>query len=145
MLGLSFAARFPERVSDLVLVGCGTYDLATRQLLRESLDRRLGDDGRSRINALQDRLAAASDKRTRDVIFGELGAAYMELESHDLLEETEDATERLPLDDAGHNETWNDALRLQREGIEPAAFRSVSARVLMIHGDVDPSSWPGNT
>src|SRR5688572_17590053 len=26
MLGLSFAARYPERVSALVLVGCGTYD-----------------------------------------------------------------------------------------------------------------------
>jgi len=62
----------------------------------------------------------------------------MKVESYELLEETDDPTERLVPDEAGHNETWNDALRLQQEGIEPAAFRSVSARVLMIHGDVDP-------
>jgi pimeloyl-ACP methyl ester carboxylesterase len=35
-------------------------------------------------------------------------------------------------------ETWNDVLRLQREGIEPDAFRAITARTLMIHGAVDP-------
>ncbi len=30
MLGLSFTARHPERVSRLVLVGCGTYDETCR-------------------------------------------------------------------------------------------------------------------
>jgi len=49
MLGLSFAARFPERVSDLVLVGCGTYDSATRTIFKQSLDERLGDEGRRRV------------------------------------------------------------------------------------------------
>jgi len=71
------------------------------------------------------------------VILGELGATYMKVESYDLLE-TEPASDELPLDEAGHNETWNDVLRLQQEGIEPAIFRTISARVLMIHGDIDP-------
>src|SRR5690349_16643701 len=44
MLGLSFAARYPSRVSRLVLVCCGTYDVASRALLRQTLDRRLGVD-----------------------------------------------------------------------------------------------------
>src|SRR4030095_14802433 len=137
MLGLSFAARLPERVSDLVLVGGRTYDLATRTILQQSLDRRLGDEGRRKISALRDRLAAESDKGSRDIILGELGAAYMEVESYDLLE-TEPSSENLPPDEAGHTATWNDALRLQQEGIEPGVFRGISARVLMIHGDVDP-------
>jgi len=137
MLGLSFAARFPKRVSDLVLVGCGTYDSATRAIFKHTLDRRLGDEGRRKIRALQDRLAAESDKARRDMILGELGAAYMKLESYDLLE-TAPSSDELPADDAGHNETWSDALRLQQEGIEPAIFRKISARVLMIHGDIDP-------
>ena len=137
MLGLSFAARFPERVSDLVLVGCGTYDSATRTIFKQSLDRQLGDEGRLKIRALQDRLATESDNGRRDVILGELGAAYMKVESYDLLE-TEPASDHLPLDEAGHNETWKDVLRLQQEGIEPGIFRGISARVLMIHGDTDP-------
>jgi len=137
MLGLSFAARFPERVSDLVLVGCGTYDSGTRTIFKQSLDRRLDDEGRRKIRALQDRLTAESDKACRDVILGKLGAAYMKLESFDLLE-TETSSDELLPDEAGHNETWSDALRLQQEGIEPAIFHKISARVLMIHGDVDP-------
>lgn len=137
MLGLSFAARFPERVSDLILVGCGTYDTATRALFKQTLDQRMGDEGRRRIHALQDRLAMESDKNRRDAILGELGAAYMQLESYDLLDAPPTGDE-LPADDAGHTETWNDALRLQQEWIEPAIFRKISARVLMIHGDIDP-------
>ena len=34
--------------------------------------------------------------------------------------------------------TWQDALRLQREGIEPQAFRAVRAPAIMLHGDSDP-------
>ncbi len=36
MLGLSYAAREPSLVSKLVLVGCGTYDEASRALLRKA-------------------------------------------------------------------------------------------------------------
>jgi pimeloyl-ACP methyl ester carboxylesterase len=37
MLGLSFAARYPERVSKLVLVGCGTYDKVARARFRDNV------------------------------------------------------------------------------------------------------------
>ena len=98
MLGLSFAARYPRAVSDLVLVGCGTYSEGSQ-----------------------------------------LGAAYMRAESYDLIEEEVGPSEAgLPVDEAGHVETWRDVLRLQREGVEPDAFRAISARVLMLHGQVDP-------
>ena len=42
MLGLSFAARHPERVSKLVLVGCGTYDEVTRAQFRDNAAAGLG-------------------------------------------------------------------------------------------------------
>ena len=48
------------------------------------------------------------------------------------------AAERLPADQAGNVETWADALRLQREGVEPQVFAKITARVLMVHGNVDP-------
>ena len=37
-----------------------------------------------------------------------------------------------------HVETWGDVLRLQRGGVEPQAFRSIVAPVVMLHGDADP-------
>ena len=36
------------------------------------------------------------------------------------------------------SETWQDVLRLQSEGVEPAAFAAIRAPVLMLHGDRDP-------
>ena len=42
----------------------------------------------------------------------------------------------------GHGETWHDVLRLQAEGIEPAAFAAVTAPALMVHGSADPHPGP---
>lgn len=138
MLGLSFAARYPRDVSALVLVGCGTFDEHSRSLYRRSLDQLLGEAGRRRIAALQSRLTIESNAAERDALLGELGAVYMGAESYELLDGTSESADGLPADEPGHRETWEDALRLQREGIEPEAFRAVAARVLMIHGAVDP-------
>lgn len=137
MLGLSFAARFPGRVSDLVLVGCGTYDTAARELLHRSVEKRLGATGLQKVSDLKNRLADELDTAIRDAILAELGAVYMKAEGYDLME-TGSGADDLPPDEIGHNETWNDVLHLQREKIEPAAFSAISARVMMIHGDADP-------
>jgi pimeloyl-ACP methyl ester carboxylesterase len=121
MLGLSYASRHPHDVLALVLVGCGTYDEASRALYRAALEQRLGDAAR----------------RARSL--AELAAAHLRASSYEL---DEGESEPFGVDEAGHHETWQDALRLQREGIEPAAFRAITARVLMIHGDVDPHPGP---
>lgn len=139
MLGLSYAAQFPEAVSALVLVSCGTYDDASRTLFRAARDRRLGAAGRQRIDELKRRLAAQHDAAHRDALLEQIGAAYMQAE---YFEEDaaayRDEADALATDAAGHDETWRDVLRLQRDGIEPAAFRRITAPVLMVHGDSDP-------
>jgi pimeloyl-ACP methyl ester carboxylesterase len=138
MLGLSFAARYPQDVSALVLVGCGTYDAHSRSLYRRSLHRLLGEAGRRRSAALQIRLTTEADAAERDAILRALGAVHAAAESYDLLDGNSESADSLPPDEAGHRETWEDVLRLQRERIEPDTFRAVTARVLMIHGVVDP-------
>ncbi|MCJ7696745.1 MAG: alpha/beta hydrolase, partial [Thermoplasmata archaeon] len=100
MLGLSFAAHYPEHVSDLVLIGCGTYDESSRALLHQSLDRRLGKMERHRIKDLQVRLASERDPTTRDAIFGEIGTAIMRAESYDLIAETAASSDIISPDSA---------------------------------------------
>ena len=41
-------------------------------------------------------------------------------------------------DARAHDETWDDMLRLQREGVYPAAFAAIRSPVIMLHGAVDP-------
>jgi pimeloyl-ACP methyl ester carboxylesterase len=138
MLGLSYASRHPRDVSELALVGCGTYDSRSRELLRQSLRRRQGETESRRVRDLQERCAMEQDPAARDALLAEIASAILRAESYDLMEEAESPTKDIPPDAAGNIETWEDVLRLQREGVEPDAFRAIVARVLMIHGDVDP-------
>jgi pimeloyl-ACP methyl ester carboxylesterase len=138
MLGLSFAARYPDRVSGLVLVGCGTYDEASRTLYQRALERLLGEPGLRELAELRQQLAAEMDPARRDALRGQLGALSMRAQSFEPIAEGAPDGERLAVDDQGNQETWQDVLSLQRQGNEPAAFRAISAPVLMIHGDIDP-------
>jgi pimeloyl-ACP methyl ester carboxylesterase len=140
MLGLSFAARHPERVTSLVLIGCGTYDAATRAEYQRALDARLGEAERAQIGELRRRLAEAGDSATRDSLLAELGRVFARADSVDLI--AADDADSLPADERGHGETWADVLRLQQQGIEPAAFAAIRAPVLMLHGDDDPHPGP---
>jgi pimeloyl-ACP methyl ester carboxylesterase len=142
MLALSFAARYPERVSDLILIGCGTYDESSRALLRHALDKRLSEAERSHIEALQKRLDLEQDPATRNSLFGEIGAAFTRAESYNLIDEAAPLIESDLPDENGHVETWKDVLRLQREAIEPNVFSAIMARVLMLHGYADPHPGP---
>jgi len=54
----------------------------------------------------------------------------------------EEEGEPVWVDARGHAETWADALRLQAEGVEPAAFASIRCPVLMLHGAEDPHPGP---
>ena len=135
MLALSFAARYPERTSAVVLVGCGTYDETTRGLYRRAMDDRLGPDGRARVRELERRLFAETDPAKREPLFAELAGILTRAQC---VEPIEAERESLPIDVRGHEETWRDVLRLQRDGAEPARFRAITAPVLMLHGDDDP-------
>ena len=101
MLALAYAAAHPETAGPLVLIGCGTFDLAARARLRAILEERKS------------------------------GAVY----SYDPVTD-DDGTDAF--DERGHHETWNDMLRLQSEGVYPAAFAAIRSPVLMLHGAFDP-------
>lgn len=114
MLALAYAAERPERAGPLVLIGCGTFDKAARARMREILEERLTPEMRRRLEALD------PDER---------------LFSYDPVEEPDESE---PVDARAHRETWEDMVRLQEEGVYPAAFRAIRSPVLMLHGTYDP-------
>jgi pimeloyl-ACP methyl ester carboxylesterase len=129
MLALAFAAAYPEKIACLALIGCGTFDPAARQLLEATREERMGEDLVSRMKRLAKEFADA-DKRLLA-----LGRLIQKVDSYDLLP-AEDETERC--DSRAHEETWQDMLRLQAEGVYPAAFADIRSPVIMMHGVVDP-------
>jgi pimeloyl-ACP methyl ester carboxylesterase len=139
MLGLSFAAAHPDAIRSLVLVGCGTYDEGSRAEYRARIDARLGPDGRAEMEALRVRLARARTQDEADEIVAARGELAGRAMAYDPIE---DSSAPLPVDARGHEETWNDVLRLQTDGVEPAAFAAITCPVLMLHGDADPHPGP---
>jgi pimeloyl-ACP methyl ester carboxylesterase len=144
MLGLSYASRYPAAVSKLVLVGCGTYDEATRALLHNAIHQRLGPEGRERVAQLTAQLVGETTAVQREAALQRLGSIHAGLETYAPIENENDTdpAELLPLDPEGHTETWNDVIRLQRTGIEPQTFSQIRAPVLMVHGDYDLHPGP---
>jgi pimeloyl-ACP methyl ester carboxylesterase len=131
MLALAYAAAHPEPRRPLVLIGCGTFEEASRTRMRHILEERLSGEvaealARSEENEPDpDRRLAARARLVEEayivdpVTVGEPG-------------------DELAVDARGHQETWEDMVRLQQEGVYPAAFSRIRAPVLMLHGEQDP-------
>ena len=132
-LALAYAAAHPGRAASLVLIGCGTFDLAARDRLWAIREERLDNRLRRRIECLPEEFPDP-DKR-----LSVLGDLLLPLYSYDLVS----TVQELEGCDAGaHQETWADMVRLQREGVYPAAFAAIETPVIMVHGAVDPHPGP---
>ncbi len=140
MLGLSFAARHPELVHSLVLVGCGPYDHATRAEYERRLGDRLDEDAARRMADLRDELARATSRDEQDRLLAERGVIAGRAQAFEPGPTVEES--RLPADAVGHRETWTDVLRRQSEGREPQSFETIRVPVLMLHGEHDPHPGP---
>ncbi|MBD3160665.1 MAG: alpha/beta fold hydrolase [Candidatus Eisenbacteria bacterium] len=132
MLALAYAVAHPEETGPIVLVGCGTFDPAARARLQRTLDERMDERIRERLRRLE---AEGIDPAERLRLRYE---AIHPLYDYDPVFEEPGGGEDPPFDEAAHAETWDDMLRLQADGTYPAAFRAITAPVLMIHGAHDP-------
>jgi pimeloyl-ACP methyl ester carboxylesterase len=129
MLALAYAAAHPDRLSALVLVGCGTFDRTARAQMRETRDRRLDDDSRRRIERLPQEVADPNDR------FGIMANLMLQLDSYHLISAESDPS---TCDVVAHQQSWDDMVRLQDAGVYPAAFAAIAVPVLMLHGTADP-------
>jgi len=128
MLALAYAAEHPTMVGPIVLACSGTFDLPSRQRFGENMNKRMNQEMRDRL----ERLKQMTDPNER---FRALGDFTMELYSYDLASTDQEIDESEP---GANSETWDDMVRLQGEGVYPAAFAAIKSPVLMLHGAADP-------
>jgi len=133
MLALAYAATHPECAGPLVLIGCGTFDRAARDRMYEIRQERMDDGTRARLERLAEELPDPNDRLRAK------GDLMRTLESYELIA---DDLEGEDCDARANQETWEDMLRLQREGLYPSAFGAIRSPVLMLHGAVD--THPGS-
>ena len=128
MLALAYAAAHPGHVGSLVLIGCGTFDTTARDRMRAIVKERMDDSLRRRMERLPQDIPDP-DKR-----FSALGKLFETLYSYELIPSDH---EEEGVDARAHKESWEDMVRLQEEGVYPAAFASIDAPI-MLHGAFDP-------
>ena len=129
MLALSYAAAHPDTVRALVLIGCGTFDPASRDRMEEIVGERMDDDLRQRLEGLADEIPDPDER------LGAMGKLVLPVYSWKLIPARD---ETLAYDARGHRETWQDMVRLQDKGTYPQAFSAIDAPAIMLHGTVDP-------
>jgi pimeloyl-ACP methyl ester carboxylesterase len=129
MLALAWAAEHPDIAKAIVLVGCGTFDAPSREQMEIIRQQRMDETFRKRLEQLPRKYP---NPNTRLAV---LGGLYQQLDSVNLIEVKNHLH---PCDAVAHEQTWADMLRLQNEGVYPAAFASIRCPVLMLHGDEDP-------
>lgn len=139
MLALAYAAAHPQSAGPLVLVGCGTFDPASRARMNEILQERTSESLRKSLDELEseDLDPGASLLRRHE--------RTKALFSFDPIPPEPDPGERREVpgfDARAHEETWRDMLRLQETGVYPAAFTAIRSPVLMLHGAYDPHPGP---
>ena len=129
MLALAYASAHPDYAAALALIGCGTFDPAARSHMQAVLEGRMDESLKRRLRR---RPAEFPDPDRRLRVMGKLILPYY---SYDLVPSAEgEAT----CDACAQRETWEDMLRLQREGVYPAAFAAIKVPLIMLHGAADP-------
>lgn len=127
MLALAYAAAHPSSTGPLVLVGCGTFDPVTRAAMQSTVAERMNDEIRAQLKQAEQldpnaRLKASAKATAPIYSYDPMSFPHADDE----------------VDAHAHEETWGDMLRLQTEGIYPAAFAAIKVPVLMVHGTFDP-------
>ena len=128
MLSLAYAAAHPDKAGPIVLICSGTFDLPSREMLRANMAKRMDSHTRRRFEEV-DQLTDPNER------FRALGSLTMELYSYDLATTDQEIDESEP---GSNHETWEDMVRMQGEGVYPAAFAAIKSPVLMLHGADDP-------
>jgi pimeloyl-ACP methyl ester carboxylesterase len=139
MLALAYAAAHPDSAGPIVLVGCGTFDKASRARLEATLEERTDEETRRGIECLAERYP---DPGERFVKMHELTEPLYAFAADASLQRAagsaDNAAQPPFFDFRAYEQTWSDMLQLQDEGVYPAAFSAITSPVLMLHGTYDP-------
>jgi pimeloyl-ACP methyl ester carboxylesterase len=129
MLALCYAAAHPAIASSIVLIGCGAFDSSSRAQMTSNLAAQITSEIDERLSKLEE-LAPDPDSRLQM-----LGDILWPIYTHDPIIQSLDAEK---CDAAAYHQTWDDMMRLQRQGVYPSEFASIKEPVLMLHGAKDP-------
>jgi len=129
MLALAYAAQYSDSINATVLVGCGTFDKASRDVIVQRRRQRITDYISKHPEHEADLQLDMGEQMMK---WHSMTDAYEPSADNNELPDSE------PFDMQGHTETWQDMVRCQEAGVYPQSFASVMVPAIMLHGADDP-------
>jgi pimeloyl-ACP methyl ester carboxylesterase len=147
-LGVFVAARHPQLVAKLVLVGSGPFEAGYAESIWPARMARLGDDERREAEALRRRLNDGGGAED-EVVLGRFGSWMNKADTYDALPDAHGGGRRPPphgdpaAQQAIYRGVWPEARELRRTGGLLDVTAGVRCPVVALHGDHDPSPADG--
>ncbi len=133
-LGWLLAARYPDLVAKLVLVGSGPFEDKYAHSITSVRQGRLSAAEREELRRLQLSLDVAGTE-DRDRAFGRIGEIIAKADSRDPVDEPRDPVSyRVDI----FERVWPEAERLRKSGDLLRTAAKIACPVVAIHGDYDP-------
>lgn len=133
MLALFFAAKYPQMVSKLILVGSGPFDAQYAANIRDVRMSRLTDEQRAEADKITIELADEQSER-KDELLARMGDLFTRTDD---FEPVDMQDERMQCDYAVHRGVWDDAKSRRERGEFLEIIRGLQCPVVALHGDYD--------
>jgi len=138
-LSLLFAARHPEKVRRIVLVGCPPFYARDARAIRRTRRTRLRPAEWKEFRALERELSSPG-ARALPTMLRRLGELSEVADSFELIPREASPTR---VDPIVFRKVWNEAAELRSTGALLRRVREVSAPILVVHGEDDPHPAKG--
>lgn len=141
-MSLLIAARYPQLVRKLILVGSGPFEEAAVAQLQRTRNHRLSEQDRA---ALIEIVQALEDPETqgKDAHLARLGVLTEETDAYDPIRDRREAADRMGPRADIFQAVWQEAAALRKSGELLRLAGSVRCPVVAIHGDYDPHPAEG--
>ncbi len=140
-LAILTAARYPELIGKLLLIGCGPLDEKYAHHVEHTRLDRLGEEGSRRLKSLLTGDHGLS-AMTADRLMTEIGEL---LSGADCYDPRPDEDGEVEFSHDIFHQVWPEAAELRRSGYLLEAASSLSCPVVAMHGDYDPHPYEGVT
>jgi pimeloyl-ACP methyl ester carboxylesterase len=141
-LGLMVAARYPQSVGKLILIGCGPLSEEYARGIFEIRSGRLSLEERAEVRSIIDVMndpTAVNKNRA----FQRLGILYSKADAFDPIENGPDDSEIVECSVEIFQKVWKEAVELRKSGKLLQLVRHITCPVVAIHGDYDPHPAEG--
>jgi len=138
------AARYPEIVRKLILVGSSPFEEKYVELIAENRLRRLSQEEKEEYLHIVD-ILNTSETPGSHVVLSRLGELARKTDAYDPIEIPKDSTDFDFVDNPGeiYKNVWPEAAGLRRTGELLRLSMNITCPVVAIHGDYDPHPAQG--